>query len=288
MHTITWDIAAPDGAERTYTIYPIGDIHLGAAACDEQALARVISKIKSDDYAYWIGMGDMTDGIGRNVGDKRSAEASLAKWLHGEPRIFERQRERLIETVKPIAGKCIGLLMGNHEESVLNRLGQDMYIAVASELSKEAGHDRNLALGYSAFIRLRIRRPATNRTTGGASSVPITIYAHHGYGGGRKAGGKALKLEDQVMKADADIYLFGHVHGDVSIRGERMYMSTGGKLQRRMYVATVTGTYLKTILDDGMSSYSESHGYNPTPIGSPEIAITARGWDPVPEIRMSW
>lgn len=272
MQTIIWDIPLEKSAE-TFTIIPLGDIHLGARSCDEEALKRTVRRIREDESCYWIGMGDMTDGIGRNIGDKRADESALASWLHGEKRIFEKSREAITEVLTPIAGKCLGFLSGNHEESVLSHVGQDMYYHVAAELSRHAGHEKNLALGYSGFVRMRFRRPSSGK---GAHSVPLTIYATHGYGGGRKSGGKALKLEDQVMKADADLYFFGHVHSDVSIRGERMAMTPAGKLVMKPFIATLTGTYLQTVDEFASSSYSERSGYSGTPIGSPEVTVLVR------------
>lgn len=42
----------------TFRLVPIGDTHIGNAACNEKLLKKVIKDIKDDDSAYWIGMGD--------------------------------------------------------------------------------------------------------------------------------------------------------------------------------------------------------------------------------------
>ena len=37
----------------TITIVPIGDVHIGAAACDEKRLQNVIDRVKNADYRDW-------------------------------------------------------------------------------------------------------------------------------------------------------------------------------------------------------------------------------------------
>ncbi len=243
------------------------------------------------DYGSWVcrqgtqvTITGNCDAIGRNSGDKRSDESALASWLWGEKRIFERERVRLLEYLMPIAGKCLGLLTGNHEEKVLNVYGQDMYYSVAEALTKEAGHGRNLALGYAGFVRMRFRRQwegqAERKNKGGLSSVPITIYATHGYGGGRKAGGKVNKLSDMAAVADADIYLFGHVHApEASIKEQRMSLNQKGKAERRTYAALLTGTYLGGYEDD-VITYSEKFGFSEAVIGSPTITLSPMSQEP--------
>ena len=46
------------GRADKYSLYPLGDVHLGAAACDEKAFRAVVNRIATDDRAYWVGLGD--------------------------------------------------------------------------------------------------------------------------------------------------------------------------------------------------------------------------------------
>lgn len=277
------------GAVQKFKLTPIGDVHLGARACQEDEFKRTVRRIQDEEDHYWIGMGDYTDCVGRNGGDKRSDEENLAAWLWGDSRIFEKQRDRLMEYLKPIAGKCLGMLQGNHEQKVLQHSGQDMYYAVASFLQKEAGHQHNLALGYAGFIRLRFRKPsgAGRANKGGRSSVPLTIYATHGFGGGRKAGGKANKLTDLAVSSDADLYLFGHVHAPELVTKEsRMSLNHSGKVVNRVYTGVITGTYLKGYVDDDIT-YSERFGYQEVAIGSPLITIYPGSTEPDGLVRVT-
>ena len=287
MRAITWDITL-ESATAKYQITPLGDVHLGARACQEKELQQTVDRIAAEDNHYWIGMGDLTDGIGRNCGDKRSDEENLASWLWGENRIFERQRERLLTYLKPIAGKCLGMLQGNHEQKVLQYSGQDMFYSVAAALQKEASHEVNLALGYAGFVRLRFRRDSKARPSkGGKSSIPITIYASHGYGGGRKAGGKANKLTDMAVVSDADLYLFGHVHAPELVTKEsRMSLNQSGKVVNRVYTGVITGTYLAGYVNNDIT-YSERFGFQEVAIGSPTVIIHPCATDPGALIRVT-
>lgn len=277
MRAVTKDINLAERGE-SFNLYPIGDTHIGAAQCDEAALKALVAEVAADPKGYWLGMGDLPDAIGRNVGDKRAEESALAPWLHGEMRVFEKQRERVIETFKPIASKCLGLLEGNHEHAALHYHGTDMYYAVAEALQREGGQAESLALGYLGFVRLRFRYrtqgASERKDNGGDKSYPYTIVAHHGWGGGRKAGAKALKLEDMCRLYDADIYLMGHVHSEIPLKGVRLAVSTQGKIQERQWVSVMTGTFLRGHdLNSEASTYAEIAGYPPTTIGSPRITI---------------
>lgn len=54
------------GRADEFRIYPLGDIHLGAAACDEDKFKRLVERIASEPTSKWIGMGDYADFINRS------------------------------------------------------------------------------------------------------------------------------------------------------------------------------------------------------------------------------
>lgn len=252
-----------------FTIIPLGDAHIGSAHCQEAALEKTIAFIKDTPHCYWLGMGDMVDAIGRNNGDKRSQESHLAKWLHGVDDIYTAQRRKAIELLEPIGPKCLAYLEGNHEYSAMHHQGVDMYYTVAEKLSKE-----KLTLGPDGFIKIQFRFEPPNgkpRESGGTSSVPLVIYGSHGYGGGRKAGGKALKLEEMTRSYGADVYLLGHLHSAQALRGSKIEINQKGVVVNKQWVATITGTYLDGHTDRENPSYARRAGYPPTGIGSPEI-----------------
>ena len=63
----------------TFTLYPLGDVHLGNVACDESLFRAVVNRIADDDRALWVGMGDYCDFINRT--DPRFDPDSLPRWV---------------------------------------------------------------------------------------------------------------------------------------------------------------------------------------------------------------
>ena len=49
----------------TFTVVPIGDIHLGNEACDEKRLKETVKRIQEDDHCYCVGLGDYCEWINR-------------------------------------------------------------------------------------------------------------------------------------------------------------------------------------------------------------------------------
>ena len=97
-----------------WTLYPLGDVHLGNVACHEREFRALVQRIAADDRALWVGMGDYCDFV--NMSDPRFTTESLAPWVKmshlGD--LAQSQMERFVEIVEPIAGKCLGLIEGNH------------------------------------------------------------------------------------------------------------------------------------------------------------------------------
>jgi len=117
-----------------YRIVPIGDIHIGNKGCVENQFAKVIQHVQETDNCYWIGMGDMCDFI--NMKDPRFAVDELAGWVKREHLgdLVAAQRDRLLEMLEPIAHKCLGLVEGNHERSILRYTERDVYSEIVSAI----------------------------------------------------------------------------------------------------------------------------------------------------------
>ena len=254
-----------DGSVR---IVPLGDIHIGAAACDEEHFTQTVKYIKDND-CYWIGMGDYCDFI--NKSDKRFSVDSLADWIGikelGD--LAKNQERRFLEIVNPIASRCLGLLMGNHEGTILTKYERDIYSNIVTGV-KEAGGMKDtdsLALGYSGWLRLRFSRHGSN------SRRHILINCHHGFVGGKLAGAKALNMQRWLWNHEADLVIFGHSH-NISIQREAVeYVDDRDNIAIRDKLGCFSGTFLKTT-QEGTTTYSEVKGYFPLPTGGVEIILT--------------
>ena len=208
-----------------YRIYPLGDIHIGALNCAEKEFHRVVSKIASDPYAYWVGGGDYCDAV--ILGDaKRFDVNTLPNWMlsGGAKKVrmnmgdmLKAQQDRFLKIVDPIRDKCLGLIEGNHEYSIFKYHNRDHMNRLCEALKVPNLTD-------CAFIRFMMRldnlKPKTKakRQKGGGhrsvvtSSQSAMVFICHGHGGGRTSGSEPNRLYRLAADKDADIIFTGHSH----------------------------------------------------------------------------
>ncbi len=271
-----------------FDLYPIGDCHVGAAACDEDYLRRLVDCIAADDRAWWVGIGDYADFINRS--DPRFSFDSLAPWISARMMtdLAGAQRERFLSIVKPIAGKCLAMAEGNHEGSILKYYERDIYSEIVTGVREAAGHPDTykLALGYTGWLRLAFHR---SDITNGRRITTFDIKVHHGYGGGRTPGPKTNRLQDMLLDNDADVVLFGHVHGVTLHSVWVEYLDKGNNVQQRQRVGVITGTCLRSgnPAPDSGATYSERAGYRPQGAWGQVVRLKPGEDDPRRRIRVS-
>lgn len=271
--------------ETVYRIVPIGDVHDGAAACDLDLLKRVVARIGADPDCYWVGLGDMCEFI--NVHDKRFNPAVLADWVDVADLVdlAAAQRDHFLSIVKPIAGKCLGLACGNHEAQIQKAFERDIYREIVVTLKGWGGfeNDHNLAFGVYGWLQLAFYF-GDDRRGGG---VRLNGNVHHGFTGGRLGGAKALNMERWLWTHDADFVLFGHSHNADTYRRAVEYVDSRGHIRQRVRLGGYGGTFLRTVNDQGPSTYSEARGYLPLPIGGIEVELRPGRQDGGPMVRMT-
>jgi hypothetical protein len=267
-------LTAPAG-KRPIKIYPVGDIHLFAAACDLEHFRRTVQQIAADPDARWIGMGDYGDLI--MPSDPRWSFSGL-DWQHvgfvnGRPdpkNLGVESRDGIAHELDPIADKCIGIHFGNHEW----QFSRHTFIDVAGYLAERYKAPQ---LGYTALTRLEIRGKKRLWT-------PV-IFSEHGAKGGGTKGNAINSLEARGNEFDADVYLKGHVHQrGISGRGVfgwgTVFGTTRPRLTPHDRIFVLTGTYLKGYAQQEinaqvnagvgpgtMTTYGEYKGYPPNEIG---------------------
>lgn len=257
-----------DSRSDEFALFPIGDIHIGARGVDTDALRDTIARVVKDDGARWIGMGDYAECI--NLSDKRFDVKSVhPKFL---PRLDDLPNacfEELGELFGPIKDRCVGLLTGNHEETLRLRQSQDIHGALCLKLGAAN-------LGYDSLIRWKFVRRGVTRKSRPASTV-VKIFASHSTIASRRDGGKLNRMLDMSTVFDARLLLFGHGHS--GLVGQRIMLgvpdSGALRLVERPQTVVMTGSYRKGYTE-GTLDYAEKAGYAPTPLGSPKI--TLRPW----------
>lgn len=234
----------------TISLKPIADVHIGNKLCDMAAFKKYLA---SDDKALFIGLGDLMDSI--IIADRRYQKSMDGTQDDG---IIDEQVNTMYEVLKDYAPRIVGLGEGNHERVVTNRYGSNPTKRLCELLNVPY-------LGYTWICKLVLRE-----NDGRGRSV--SIYGHHGWGGGKTQGADLTKYSKIMAFYDCDIFLFGHTHRLVVDRIERLGLS-GDKLIAKPQHMAVCGTFLKTISPDETPSWAETKGFQPARIGAPTISI---------------
>jgi len=238
-------------------IFPFFDCHVGSANCDMKKLEENIDWCKKKG-AYVLFGGDQIDAI--NFSDKRFDYDNLAEFSQkGLSRVVSVQVEKFVKMFKPLKGRIIGLLSGNHEDKIKSVYHFDPSYEICKGLECKF-------LGYSAMIRLTMAQSNLNINK-------CVIFAHHGCGAGT-AGAQVNKIQNIANDFEADIYLMGHSHQKICSQSERLEMSDKGSLhiRARKRVFAICGTYLKTY-EQGQMGYGEKKLFRPTSTGGVKITI---------------
>jgi hypothetical protein len=152
-----------------FTLYPIGDLHLGSEQCDIDFVANVIDEIEGNRNARWIGMGDWMENA--LIGSKSDVYTQTM-----QPRD---QMEYLVKLFYPIRKKGLFMIGGNHERRTTRATGlvPDEYIALQLGIPY---------MGFSCMANFQLNCHTPNT---------FTCYFHHNYGGGFFTGGKINRAE---------------------------------------------------------------------------------------------
>jgi len=246
-------------ANSVFKLYLLGCIHAGTIHCAEAKVKDKVAEIKQDKNAFWLGMGDLGEFIAE--GDKRwdPSLLSIAGWVEQDD-IAKTQEDWIVKLLDPIRKKCVGLLYGNHEESIRKFLKTNVQKHICQELQVDN-------LGYSCFIRFRFERENSNER-----HIVKGCFTH-GAGAAITRGAKINRLERFMNSFDARIYGYGHVHDIIESDRPYIYVSEQGKIKQKVDIGLMTGCWFRTYTQGVQASYGEQKAYPPTVIGCPYITI---------------
>ena len=246
-------------ADSVFTIYPIGDCHLGTKHCTEGDLRKKLSEIEQDPMAVWIGLGDYGEFI--TPRDKRWDGKVISDWLADDvDNIAECQTDYLHKLFSPVRDKCIGLLEGNHEACHRRFNHVDVHKNLCKRLEVEN-------LGYSCWLKLRFARENSNER-----HVYRCVFTH-GEGWAITPGAKMNRLQRFMNAFDARIYGMGHMHDIITHSVPYLELSDANIIRQKERVGAVTGCWFKTYSQGVSASYGERKGYPPTSLGCPRFVI---------------
>jgi len=272
-------------ASRTdeFRIWPIADVHYGNRACSVDKWKADIEAIHDDPFSFWFGLGDLGEYI--SIGDKRfdprvsgpdvdvSGLGDLGAFLC----------DRIFDYIHPIAHKCIGLGIGNHELKYYHLKEQ---LHMHGYLLKRMGRRARRAIfdlqWASMFDLVFVRTPRRKRPPCLSLEAPakqgftrsvVRFAVEHGTGCSRTRGAKTNKLMSMKDRYDADVYVQAHLHTPqvepwttVGADQACRHITAKNRLLLR------TGPYLRTYAQ-GVLTYAERAGYESTTLGATPIHV---------------
>ena len=257
----------------SFTIWNLSDLHWWSKATDEKGIREDIETVKNDPYSFWLGGGDYSEAIGFT--DKRFDPDCVPDRIKVSDlgKIGWVQANEIKDLFTPIKGKCLGLLLGNHEKHLqLKKEQSHLHSWLCAEL--QVPNLEYSALFDVVFCRTGKTIILQNHSPG--RSIPresFRFFVHHGAGFATTPGGKLNKLIGFMDSFDADIYMIGHVHDQTA----RRQVTIGAnaectKLIQHVKLGVISGSYLKTYAQ-GNTSYGEQRAYRPTVLGAAKVTI---------------
>lgn len=230
--------------EPHHFVYPLGDIHKGAAMHLSESWRRWTSYLAETPQTSMLGTGDFLN----------SALKDSVSDVYDEKQTVQEAKWELADELSPLAERDgIDLLTpGNHEGRIIKAIGDDPIYDVA----------RSLNAPYARVAALVVYR---------IGDVEYEVYVRHGRGSGR-AGAQATRMERDSQTIVADVYVQGHTHRQQVLRGA-ILQRQGEKIVRRRQVYVTSGSFL------GSEAYAVTAGLPPADVGAPRIRLDGRTHD---------
>lgn len=269
MELFTVRIPWKQADRKPVIVAPIGDIQWagknGPTAKD--ALKRHLDRCQ-ELGAWYIGMGDYID-FASPSNRRRLKAAALYDTAEDviDDKALDLVQELYQDFLKPTKGRWLGLLHGHHWHHLKTGETTDQRLCQLLDAR---------FLGTSAFVRLQFVLCGTGRSN-------VVLWAHHGCGGGMRAGAPLNKLEDMASAFDADVYLMGHTTKQPTVPVERVVPRWHGHgapdlIHRRLQLVN-TGGFSKGYAQGSkqgqvpMGGYVEQRMLKPASLGAPIIRI---------------
>lgn len=175
-------------------IYPIADIHLGAAEHNERKWKDFCDHVLEDPNAYFVLGGDLL-----NFGLKNSVSN-----VYDETMRPREQKRMMTEMLTPIKSRILCAVSGNHERRGMKDADNDPTYDIMVKLDLEHLYRQNIA-----FVRVQMGK----QDAGGDVNPTYMLVVTHGAGGGMLSGGVINRNERFGYAIDgADCLIVSHSH----------------------------------------------------------------------------
>ena len=183
----------PEGKD--ITIYPISDVHLGAAECMEDQFRAFIDKVAETPDAYLVLGGDLLNNCTRSsVSDIFTEVYSPSK-----------AKRIMAEILFPVRDRILCAVCGNHERRSNKDANADPMRDIMCKIDKEDVYRENIA-----FVKIQM---GVEQKISGAARPTYVLAVTHGAGGGMLTSGAVLRGERFAYAiSGVDALIFGHTH----------------------------------------------------------------------------
>lgn len=229
----------------------IADYHYASPASNHDLIKQDVEYIKSRDDVYCVLAGDLMEcALKSSLGDVYTSLSPMEELT------------AISELLSPISHKVVGCVGGNHEARHYKTNGVDMTRLMARQLGFESKYSEDAEV---IFLRFGADDDSSHRHR----PMLYTIYLNHGFGGGRKEGGKLQRLADCADIADCDIYIVGHTHLPAALKTNfiRPVPTTSSLLYG-------THLFVNAAAKLGYGGYGASGGYKPPCLETPKIILS--------------
>ena len=227
--------------EEKHSIYPLGDVHLGAKTHSGEKWAEWLRYLENAEHASLLGTGDFLNtaiiGSKSDVYDERMTVGDAK-------RVLRRQLQPLAD-----AGRIDCLMPGNHEDRITRATGDCPIRDVCDTLE----------VAYVEAAALIVYR---------VGDIEYEVYVRHGTGNGQSLA--SLAKSGNVIRAD--IYVTGHTHRQ-AVTADDFYVRSGRGVKREKRYFVSSGSFL------GYERYAAQRGYPPSRLGAPRIFLDGRRFD---------
>lgn len=235
---------------KTIKIYPVFDVHIGAAEYMKKEFEAFVSYIAKTPEAYIVIGGDiLNNAIKTSVSDIYSE-----KMMPGEA------KEYAVKLLTPIADKILCGVGGNHEW----RTGKDTDVDILYDIFCQLGISERYRANV-AILSVGINY-YTSRRTGFRKTFLVT----HGSGGGATLGAGINRQERFIRGFDGiDVFISGHTHKPSVVPISKVrYINTTRKIREETIWLVTARSWL------GFGGYGVRKLYTPVAHCGVEITMS--------------
>lgn len=240
-------VSLPAGARIVF----IGDTHIGHPGFRPDILDDIVYEIESDPKCYFIGLGDYIEGRppAHPFYDVRS------------PLDVGDQYNYFFDKIRPIADRCLGLHIGNHEFGTIQQTTINPV--------------RNFCLDNDIKYLGDVGRTVIELPRGKS----YTIVTAHGSGGGTMVGGNINKIVNWSISTftDVDAVVVGHFHKLAVSTELSGYVGKDGLQKWGETYVILNGACLEAYGNGSEGSYVERKLLRPSVLGYAELKTEEKG-----------